>query len=192
MLDANSTLDDPSLLLDFLADCGLHNLHSRDPAPSTYIGSPNKRINYIFGCNEASRYVIRSGLLAFTEGPNLTIRVCVFEYHFSNKITGNLELVQLDLSSMLEYYLQHCMVDCTQTIHGEQSYSMDCNELCSALIIWDNDQRRAMELNERNLCRPLQKCSWSRDIRNAAILRRYLLPRLREKLRNEDYTSTFL
>ena len=190
MLDANSTLDDPSLLLDFLADCGLHNLHSLDPAPSTYITSPNKRINYIFGCNEASRYVMAYS--PSQKAPNLTIRVCMLEYHFSNKVTGNLEMVQLDLSSMLEYYLQHDMVDCTQTIHGEQSYSMDCNELCSALIIWDNDQQRAMESNERNLCRPLQKCSWSPDIRNAAIPLQYLLPRLREKLRNEDYTSKFL
>ena len=68
MLDANSTLDDPQLL-DFLATCGLHDLHSNDPSPSTFIGSANRRIDFIFGCDEARRYVIRSGSLAYTEGP---------------------------------------------------------------------------------------------------------------------------
>ncbi len=68
MIDANSTLDDPQLL-HFLARCGLHDLHSTDPPPSTFIGSANRRIDFIFGCDEARRFVIRSGSLAYTEGP---------------------------------------------------------------------------------------------------------------------------
>ena len=68
MLDANSTMDDPHLQ-DFIATCGLSDLHSLDPAPSTYIGSANRRIDFIFGCDEARRYVSRSGSLAYIEGP---------------------------------------------------------------------------------------------------------------------------
>jgi hypothetical protein len=43
MLDANSTLDDDIFQI-FLAACGLHDLHYTDPAPSTYIGSANRRM----------------------------------------------------------------------------------------------------------------------------------------------------
>jgi hypothetical protein len=192
MLDANSTMDDP-FLMDFLAKCGLHDLHSRDPAPSTYIGSSNRRI--------------RSGTLAYTDGPQSDHRSLYVDLSRNfifppswNAITptksrdlhtGIPEMVQLYHNCMLEYYSQHRMVDCLQKIY-EQRHSMDREKLRSALIKWDNDQGRAMELSERNLRRPQQKCAWSPTLRNAAILRRYWMLRLRQKLRNEDYTSSFL
>jgi hypothetical protein len=68
MLDANSTLDDVSFQ-DFLSLCGLNDLHSNDPAPSTFIGAAHRRIDFIFGCDEVSRFVTRSGSLAYAEGP---------------------------------------------------------------------------------------------------------------------------
>jgi hypothetical protein len=66
MLDANSTLDDEHFQV-FIATCGLNDLHSTDPAPSTYIGSANRRIDFIFGCDEVLPYVTRSGSLAYAD-----------------------------------------------------------------------------------------------------------------------------
>ena len=68
MLDANSTIDDRNFS-EFIASCGLNDIHSLHPSPSTYIGSVDRRIDFIFGCNAVLPYVIRSGTLAYTEGP---------------------------------------------------------------------------------------------------------------------------
>jgi hypothetical protein len=68
MLDANSTIEDRALS-EFIISCGLHDLHSRDPSPSTYIGSSDHRIDFIFGCDEAMQLVICSGTLSYTDGP---------------------------------------------------------------------------------------------------------------------------
>ena len=38
MLDANSTISSDTHFSDFIESCGLNDLHSQDPAPSTYIG----------------------------------------------------------------------------------------------------------------------------------------------------------
>lgn len=205
MLDANSTLDDTQLL-DFLARCGLHDLHSRDPPPSTYIGSSGRRIDFIYGCDDARRYVIRSGSLAYTEGPQSDHRSLYIDIssefistppwqsitssQLRDLYTGNPEKVTMYHNSMLTYYQQHRMAERIQQLFDLKD-SMDREKLRSELIKWDNDQGRAMELSERNLRRPRQKCSWSPVLRNAAILRRYWLLRLREKLRDEDYTATF-
>ena len=104
--------------------------------------------------------------------------------------TGNPEMVPAYHNVMLEYYDLHRMVACIQQLY-EQKDSMECEELRAFLIKWDNDQGRAMEFSERQLRRPTQKCaSWSPVFRNAAIVRRYWLLRLRETLRNEIYTPT--
>jgi hypothetical protein len=91
---------------------------------------------------------------------------------------------------MLAYYSQHRMTARIQKLY-EMKDSMERESLRSELIKWDNDQGRAMELSERILRRPRHKCAWSPTLRNSAILRRYWLLRLREKLREEDYVSTF-
>lgn len=204
MIDANSTLDDPQLL-NFTATCGLHDLHSYDPPPSTYIGSANRRIDFIFGCNNARRYVIRSGSLAYTEGPQSDHRSLYVDLSSEfittppwqsisspksrDLYTGNPERVTIYINSMLGYYSQHRMIERIQRLY-ELKDSMDREAMRLELIKWDNDQGRAMELSERILRRPTQKCAWSPALRNSAILRRYWILRLREKLRQEDYTST--
>jgi hypothetical protein len=205
MLDANSTLDDGNFQL-FIAACGLHDLHSTDPAPSTYIGSSNRRIDFIFGCDEVTQYVTRSGSLSYTDGPQSDHRSLYVDLSpdfiksppwqtilpstSRDLHTGNPELVHLYHTSMLEYYEQHCMVARMQSLFASKD-SLDREELRTALIKWDNDQGRAMEFSERTLRRPQKKSSWSPKLRNSAIIRRYWLLRLRESTRQEDYTATF-
>ncbi|KAI2497152.1 hypothetical protein MHU86_17355 [Fragilaria crotonensis] len=205
MLDANSTLDDKQLT-DVLARCGLQDLHSHDPPPSTFIGSAHRRIDFIFGCADARRHVIRSGSLAYTEGPQSDHRSLYVDlspefmttppWQSINSLqsrdlyTGNPEKVTTYHNAMLSYYAQHRMIERIQHLYDVRD-SMDRDEIRSALIKWDNDQGRAMELGERTLRRPPQKCAWSPTLRNSAILRRYWLLRLREKLRDENYATTF-
>lgn len=136
MLDAISTLDD-NQLLDFLARCGLKDLHSADPALSTYIGSANRRIDYIFGFDEASLHVIRSGTLAYTtEGPQSDHRSLHVDlsptyitsppWHSINQLqsrhlhTGNPELVTAYHTAMLSYYDQHGMVSRIQQLYKQK------------------------------------------------------------------------
>ena len=205
MLDANSTLQENDLS-DFAATCGLNDLHSMDSPPSTYIGAADRRIDFIFGCDEALKYVIRAGTLAYTEGPQSDHRSLFVDLSPEFIVpppwsqinpsasralhTGNPELVEKYHASMLKYYEDHQMVQRISDLH-QQRYTMSREEIRSALIKWDNDQGRAMECSERLLRRPPHKCSWSPSLRNSAILRRYWLLRLRELQNGSDYSSTF-
>jgi hypothetical protein len=58
---------------------------------------------------------------------------------------------------MLNYYTQHHMVERLQGLYDSRD-SMDRESLRLALIKWDNDQGRAMELSERTLRCPPKKC----------------------------------
>jgi hypothetical protein len=69
MLDANSTIDGDQSLSDFVNICSLQDLHESDPAPSTYIGAPARRIDYIFGSDGVKDILSRSGTLSYFEGP---------------------------------------------------------------------------------------------------------------------------
>ena len=69
MLDANSTLSSDNHFSDFIASCGLNDLHFDDPAPSTYIGSADRRIDFILGCDQVLQHLSRSGTLSYSEGP---------------------------------------------------------------------------------------------------------------------------
>ena len=126
MLDANSTLEENELS-DFVAACGLNDLHSSDSPPSTFIGAADRRIDFIFGCDEALKYVMRAGTLAYTEGPQSNHRSLFVDLSpefivpptwsqinpsVSRALhTGNLELVEKHHASMLKYYENHRMVE---------------------------------------------------------------------------------
>jgi hypothetical protein len=69
MLDANEDLSDRGPLREFIVSCGLNDLHSRSPAPSTYIGSATRRIDFMFGCERVLRSLTQSGTLLYTDGP---------------------------------------------------------------------------------------------------------------------------
>ena len=205
MLDANSTIDD-KVISDFSSTCGLNDLHSLDPAPSTYIGAADRRIDFIFGCDDALSFVIRAGTLAYTEGPQSDHRSLYVDLSpdfivkpswtqttpaLSRDLhTGNPELVTAYNSSMLSYYEEHKMVKRIEDLY-QQRFTMSRDDLRSAVIKWDNDQGRSMECSERRLRRPSHKCAWSPDLRNSAIIRRYWLLRLRELLQGSDFSSTF-
>ena len=203
MLDANSTMDDKALS-DFSATCGLNDLHALDPSASTCIGSADRCIDFIFGCDDALPYVIRAGILAYTEGPQSDWLYIDLSPEFIVKPpwtqttqassrdlhTSNPELVDIYNSSMMSYYEQHNMVQRIDQLYA-QRFTMPRKDLRTAIIKWDNDQGRSMECSERRMRRPIHKCAWSPTLRNSAIIRRYWLLRLREHLQGSDFPATF-
>ena len=206
MLDANSTLDSDRHFSDFISSCGLHDAHSNDPAPSTYIGSATRRIDFIFCCDKVNPHIVRSGTLSYKEGPQSDHRGLYIDVSPSLLIlpkwstitpsshrdlhTGNPESVLCYHASMMAYYTQHNMVDRIKAMFDCHT-TMPRDELRDLLLKWDSDQGRAMKHSERLLSRPPKKCAWSPVLRNSAIIRRYWYLRLRELNRNENYTPTF-
>ena len=207
MLDANATLTSDNHFLEFIDTCGLHDLHSADPAPSTYIGSVDRRIDFMFGCDQILNHLSRSGTLAYSEGPQSDHRGLYVDLALSflqrpswdtvtptksrALHTGNPELVEKYHSSMLEYYESHNMLARIEELE-KCHRTMSRDLLRDELIKWDNDQGRAMEHSERSLRFPTKKCDWSPQLRDSAIIRRYWSLRLREVTRNENYHATFL
>ena len=205
MLDANSTLDDIHFS-DFLTKLGLQDLHQADPALSTYIGSSDRRIDFMFGCATTAEHVSRSGTLSYTEGPQSDHRSLYIDLSEDfialpswNSIqpsksrdlhTGNPDSVATYHAKMTAYYFNHNMEARIQHLYDLRD-TMPREELRSALIQWDSDQGRAMKHSEKALRRSPQKCAWSPDLRNTALIRRYWLLRLREALQHADYSNTY-
>ena len=206
MLDANSCIKTDRQFSEFVQSCGLHDLHSLDPAPSTFIGTADSRIDFMFGCDTVLQHMVRSGTLSYTEGPQSDHRSLFVDLSSefirppkwstikSSKqrdlYTGNPELVQRYNESMLEYYNRHQMVNRINDLYDHHE-KMSRDEVRKVLSKWDNDQGRAMQHSEKRLQRPRKKCDWSKELRNSAIIRRYWLLRLRETSRNECYTHLF-
>jgi hypothetical protein len=69
MLDANGVINQEGQLGVMVERLQLYDLQIRDPAPSTYIGSPNRRIDYMFGCSRTRDAQMNSGTLSYIEGP---------------------------------------------------------------------------------------------------------------------------
>ena len=207
MLDANSTIDtDPQFEL-FIQACNLHDLHDNDPAPSTYIGSASRRIDYIFGCQQVQKSIDRSGTQSYFDGPQSDHRGLyidlkmedVFEHNLSKVLppsarslhTGNPEHVSTYHDSMLRYYSQLKMIDRINQLYATH-HNQSREEVRKALIKWDNDQGRAMEASEAILRKPPKNFQWSPALRNSAIICRYWKLRLWEaKDSSYDYTKTF-
>jgi hypothetical protein len=57
MLDANEVLTETGDFAAFTQRLDLLDVHRNHPAPSTYIGSTNKRIDYMFGCHHMFNYI---------------------------------------------------------------------------------------------------------------------------------------
>ena len=68
MLDANATKKSDSAFSDFITECSLTDFHSSDPAPSTYIGSDSRRIDFILGCPTVYQHMTCSGTRAYNAG----------------------------------------------------------------------------------------------------------------------------
>jgi hypothetical protein len=208
MLDANSTLTDDNRLREMVDNCGLLDLHRSDPAPSTYIGAAERRIDYMFGCHKVIATVTRQGTLAYHEGPQSDHRALyvdldarqLLEHHANdNKIqpsaarmlkTGNPEVVATYHSKMKEYYQKHNMVRRIKRLHKQHRKYTD-DQLCAMLEKWDRDQGRAMKHSESSLgSGRLKKHYWSPTLRNAGLLCRYWNLRIVSKTRNCDTTDT--
>ena len=144
MLNANATLESDSHVLDMINSLDLLDLHSSHPTPSTYIGSSNRRIDYIFGCPHikavSSRYSssisIRSNLAAH----------CLFR----PLRKGNPELVGKHVAEMQVYYTRHKIKERIDKLHETHS-SLSREVVRNLLTSWDNDQGRAMLAAERTL-----------------------------------------
>jgi hypothetical protein len=69
MLDAIGVINQEGQLGAMVERLQLYDLQIRDPAASTYIRSPNRRIDYMFGCSRTQTTQMNSGTLSYIEGP---------------------------------------------------------------------------------------------------------------------------
>ena len=147
MMDANSTIDDDRSFNEFVQECSLHDLHDTDPAPSTFIGAADRRIDYIFGCIHAKELVQCAGTLSYFEGPQSDHRahfIDIKDPSFLQKAkaspisieraphSGNPELVMKYQKAMLKYYSDHRMVERIDHLHQHFS-TMPLDEIRSEL-----------------------------------------------------------
>jgi hypothetical protein len=124
--DANATEKSDPAFFDSISECSFTDLHSSDPAPSTYIGAESRRIDFILGCPTVSQQMTRSGTLAYDAGPQsdhrslyvdldlalLQVSSDAIQPSVSRALhTGNPELVEEYNTSLLQYYSTHNMVD---------------------------------------------------------------------------------
>ena len=59
-------------------------MHEGDPAPSTYIGSENRRIDFVFGCRTIADQTTRAGTLSYSEGPQSDHRGLFVDISFND------------------------------------------------------------------------------------------------------------
>ena len=205
MLDANATIDSDPAFADFIESCMLSDFHAEDPAPSTFIGAPNRRIDFILGCEQAKDMLRRSGTLGYIEGPQSDHRSLFVDLHIDfvsggdekvaksasrSLYTGNPELVSAYNSTVLRYYADHRMTERIDELFTNFR-SMTRDDIRQKLISLDNDQGRAMRMGEKTVTRPDKPHQWSPELRNLAFLRLYWKLRLRQAQHSADYLSTF-
>jgi hypothetical protein len=207
MLDANDELRSTGEFATFLETVELHDVHQYNHAPSTYIGSSNRRIDYILASNKMSEFIKGSGTLSDIEGPQSDHRGLFVDINLSAYLsynakdntqaaapartlrTGNPELVGEYTKAMLSYYNSHSMEKRIDMLYTNFS-TMSSLDIRKELESWDRDQGRAMKTAEAMLLRPKQPYEWSPKLRNAAITRRYWRLRLREAKYTNDFTKT--
>jgi hypothetical protein len=206
-LDANSIVANDAQFRQLIDTCDLQDLHQHTGAPSTYIGSEHRRIDYMFGTQHVAEAAKRSGTLSYVEGPQADHRAlyldvdapAILQYnptdhtipssHQRDLKTGNPELVANYVASMQVYYINHSMEDRITKLHDNKD-KLSREAIRTELEKWDNDQGRAMQQAESSLSRPRRPFAWSPQLRNACIIRRYWRLRQREALYGEDHTDT--
>jgi hypothetical protein len=191
-------------LSDFMAVCGLLDLHSAHSPQSTFLGAAMSYRLHL-GCDEALQYVLRAGTLAYTEGPQSGHRSLFVDLSpefitpppwsqinspASQALhTGNPELVEKYNSTLTQYYEEHRMVARIDDLYNKR-YVLSREEICQALIKCGTTIRTG-QWNTVNDYRPIHKCSCSPILCNSAITRRYWLLCLRGLLHGGDNSSTF-
>ena len=209
MLDANSTLASDRRFRDFVTSRDLIDLHSDKPAPSTYIASPDRRIDYMLGCPRTHDAMTRQGSLSYFEGLHSDHRglyvdldlAKLFGSDLPDDKTGSSELRSLRSgnpehvitynSAMHKYYEHHHMHERITHLHANH-ITMTRKEVRKLLESWDSDQGRAMKTAEAVLKVPPKQYQWFPKLRNAGVVYRYWRLRLRELTHDEDYSSTFI
>ena len=208
MLDANAVLANDRIFQDMTHDLELRDLHTVGAAPSTYIGSPNRRIDYMLGCTRVTNAMSRHGSLGYFEGPHSDHRglyvdldlkklfdIDLDSLHLASAATrplhtGNPELVSHYIKGMTDYYNSHNMKDRIDRL-ADTHQTMSREAVRVQLTAWDNDQGRAMAHAEKELKIQPKPHQWSPALRNYAFIMRYWKLRLRENKYFEDYTDTF-
>jgi hypothetical protein len=136
-MDANSCIPADRSLGELLHETGLIDLHLSHPAPSTYIGSATRRIDYMFGCTRVQASYQRSGTLSYLSGPQAdhrglfvdldplilfgVPRISLPPISPQNRRllkSANPEHVAAYNTRMLEYYLQHNMINRIDNLHS--------------------------------------------------------------------------
>lgn len=208
MMDANDVLGKSGDFAEWLSRLDLHDLHKQSPSPSTYIGSNNRRIDYMFGCDQVIAYIQAAGSLSYLDGPQSDHRGLYVDIDLAGYLhydasrntlitprartlrTGNPELVHAYNQAMLNYYEAHQMESRIELLHSNFN-SMPHDKVRQELESWDRDQGRAMKAAEKELHIPRKPYAWSPALRNAGITKRYWKLRLREvKHISEDYSPT--
>ena len=209
MIDANSTLASDSVFLEFCNTCTLNDLHANDPAPSTYLGAPGRRIDYMLGCPRVLDSVRRSGSLSYYQGPQSDHRGLFVDLDLKSLLgytttpaqfptpalrllkAGNPELVAKYVESVNSYYLSHNMRPRIDRLYNTFS-TLPREEVRRRLEAWDDDQGRAMLNAEKSLQKPPSKSHWSPALRNAGIIRRYWKLRLHDANQSTNHSSRIL
>ena len=208
MMDANTELQQDRALLELIHDTGLHDLHSSHPAPTTYIGSATRRIDYMFGCEVIHHAMAKSGTLSYLDGPQSDHRGLFVDLdpsgifgipkivippitpHFTRFLkSANPEHVAIYNTAVLEYYKDHNMIQRLEDLHNKAKH-LPLTTIRKRLEKWDRDQGRAMKHAELQLQKPPAKYPWSPKLRNAGLTRRYWRLRFREGKYNEDHTTS--
>jgi hypothetical protein len=207
-MDANSIVAQEPYFQNMLDSHDLVDAHISNNAKSTYIGSENRRIDYMYMSSSIIESITRSGTLSYIDGPQADHRALYIDIDTEKALrfnptdhkipsaamrdlkTGNPELVEDYINSMQVYYINHNMEERITRLHRDQD-NMTRDELRIELEKWDADQGRAMRNAESRLSRPPRPYSWSPSLRNAGLIRRYWRLRLRDYQFGEDHTNLF-
>ncbi len=73
-------------------------MHEGDPAPSTYIGSENRRLDFILGCRTIADHTTRAGMLSWSKGPQWDHRGLFVDISFNDLVFVKSRQPFLDLS----------------------------------------------------------------------------------------------
>ena len=205
MLDANSTLVEDSSLQTFVETSDLHDLHASDPAPSTYLLAPERRLDYMFGCSKVRDTVKQSGSLSYYDGPQSDHRGLFVDLDLRTLLgytpspltllpssarllkAGNPELVAIYIETVNTYYANHDMRARIDRLHSEY-HTMSRDAVRRRLEAWDDDQGRAMRAGENALKKPAGIYKWSPSLRNAGLIRQYWKLRLLDAELSTNHT----
>jgi hypothetical protein len=186
MLDSNGSLEDDEDLKTLLIDCELNDLHHSSPAPSTYIGAHNRRIDHILGCHHTMTAMKASGSLSYIDGPQSDHRGLFVDLDLQHLLkktlvgstipsasmrnlkSGNPESVDAYNTAVLQYYKAHNMEQRLENLYLKKN-KLSLATMKKQLEKWDADQGRTMKYAEDLLARPRKPYQWSPKLRNAGL-----------------------